>query len=446
MRVTNKMLSNNFLRDMRTNLTNMSRIQGQMTSGKQITKASDDPFKSSRIMQMYTDIDSNKQYNSNIKNSINWLDTTDTALSHAGNVVGRIEELLVSAGNGGYGSEQRQAIKDEINQRIQEVSQILNTSFDGKYIFGGTDGTSKPVVTGKDSLGNDELICSTKVVGKPMAGGMTYSGATVDANKTFSISINGEVPMKTVTLSTAITSGTTTMKEAETILQTGIKTTIDNANGAKLPTDPSYIQQVTVTETNDGRFNITPSGTVTFSEDATVPPPIPPATAATTAKDLGLIQGPDKLLVEVSQGVTMDYNITASQVINYGTGANENLMKLLGDITKHLNSKPADSAGIPNPTYADDIKALTNADLGGIQKVTTNILKLRSEAGAKQNRMESAETRNEDQNFNMTEILSATEDIDITEKTMEYATMQTVYMASLQTSAKVLQPSLLDYL
>ena len=36
MRITNKMLSNNFLRDMRTNLTNLNTIQGQMTSGKQI--------------------------------------------------------------------------------------------------------------------------------------------------------------------------------------------------------------------------------------------------------------------------------------------------------------------------------------------------------------------------------------------------------------------------
>ncbi|MBW9154974.1 flagellar hook-associated protein FlgL [Clostridium tagluense] len=435
MRVTNKMLSNNFLRDMRTNLTNMSRIQGQMTSGKEITKASDDPFKSSRIMQMYSDIDSNKQYNSNIKNSINFLDTTDTALSHVGNVVGRVEELLVSAGNGTYSSEQRQAIKDEINQRIQEVSQILNTNFDGKYIFGGTDGTSKPVGTGKDTSGNDELICSTKVVGKPIDGKMTYSGTTVDANKTFSISINGEVPMKTVTLNAAITSGTTTMDQAADILQTSIKTTIDAENVGKVPTDAGYIQPVTVKATGDGAFNITPSGTVTFSEDATVAPPTPPATQTTPAKDLGLIQGSDKLLVEVSQGVTMDYNITASQIINYGTGANENLMKLLGNITSHLDS-----------AEANDIKALTNTDLEGIQKVTTNILKLRSEVGAKQNRMESAETRNEDQNFNMTEILSATEDIDITEKTMEYATMQTVYMASLQTSAKVLQPSLLDYL
>ena len=105
MRITNKMLSNNFLRDMRTNLTNLNTIQGQMTSGKQIRKPSDDPSKASRIMQMYSDIDANKQYNNNIKNSINWLDTTDTALGQVGDVVGRIQELLVSAGNGGYGDD-----------------------------------------------------------------------------------------------------------------------------------------------------------------------------------------------------------------------------------------------------------------------------------------------------------------------------------------------------
>ena len=312
MRVTNKMLSNNFLRDMRTNLTNMNKIQGKMTSGKQITRPSDDPFKASRIMQMYSDIEANKQYNSNIHNSINSLDTTDTALGQVGDVVGRIEELLVSAGNAGYGSEQRQAIKDEINQKIGEVSQILNTSFDGKYIFGGTRGTTKPTDA-------------------------TKNGDNIDLVLT-----------------------------------------------------------------------------------------------ASTADEI--LQSESKVLVEISQGVTMEYNVTASQVINYGTGDN-NLMKLLANITEHLGS-----------TDVDDMNALTTTDLTGIKAAMTNVLKVRSEVGSKQNRMESAESRNVDANFNMTEILSKTEDIDITETMMEYATMQTIYMASLQTSAKVIQPSLLDYL
>ena len=82
MRVTNKMLSDNFLRDMRTNLSNLSNIQNQMSSGKEISKASDDPAKASKIMRINSDIAANTQYNTNIKDTSNWLDLTDTALSN----------------------------------------------------------------------------------------------------------------------------------------------------------------------------------------------------------------------------------------------------------------------------------------------------------------------------------------------------------------------------
>ncbi|MCB2356284.1 flagellar hook-associated protein FlgL [Clostridium estertheticum] len=311
MRITNKMLSNNFLRDMKSNLNNLSTLQTQMATGKQIRKASDDPTKASKIMQINSDIASNIQYNKNIKDTSTWLDMTDTALGQIGNVATRIQELLVSAGDAGHGVDERGAIKDEINEKVGELSQILNTTFDGKYIFGGTRGTDKPTDSTKDAANNTQL---------------------------------------------------------------------------NLPTDPVKLSQIG-----------------------------------------------SKLSVEVSQGVTMDYNITATDVINNGGATN--LSDLLNNITSHLGS-----------TVDTEIAKLNGEDLTGIQAVMTNVLKLRSQVGAKQNGMESALARNEDQSANMTEVLTSTEDIDITEKTMEYATMQTVYTASLQTSAKVLQPSLLDYL
>ncbi|MGH4121139.1 flagellar hook-associated protein FlgL [Clostridium sp.] len=322
MRITNKMLSNNFLRDMRTNLTNLSKIQNQMSSGKQITKPSDDPAKASKIMQMYSEIDANKQYNSNIKSTTNWLDMTDETLDRMGFVVGRIDELLVSTGNGGYGDDQRQAVKDEVNQRVEELSNLLNTSFDGKFIFGGTRGTTKP----------------TEIA----------SGGIDDKNS---------------------------------------RLVYSQVGGGEL-------------------VDITGAGATEYN------------------------QINSKISVEVSQGVTMEYNVTATEIMNYGDG--DNLMELLSNITNHLDDGATSE--------------LTGGDLEGIQSAMTNILKLRSQVGAKQNRMESAESRNVDANFNMTEILSATEDIDITETVMEYATMQNIYMASLQTSAKVIQPTLLDYL
>lgn len=89
---------------------------------------------------------------------------------------------------------------------------------------------------------------------------------------------------------------------------------------------------------------------------------------------------------------------------------------------------------------------ITGSDLKEMDSAINKLLELSSKVGTVQNRMESSKALNEEQNFNMTEILSANEDIDLVEKTMEFATMQTIYMASLQTSAKVLQPSLIDYL
>ncbi|APC41178.1 flagellar hook-associated protein 3 [Clostridium estertheticum] len=326
MRITNKMLSNNFLRDMKTNLNNLSTIQTQMATGKQIRKASDDPSKASKIMQIYSDIDANKQYNDNISNTSNWLDVTDTALDHVGKVATRIQELLVSVGNAGYGDNQRTAVKDEINQRVSELSEILNTSFDGKYIFGGTRGTDKPTAAA------------------------VVTGATGTTNKD----------------------------------NTTLSLTADSA---------------TVTDVANSKA---------------------------------------KLSVEISQGVTMDYNVTASDVVDFG--GEKSLTSLLANITGNLDA----GKNVADTTAA--VNELTTTDLKGIQNFMTNVLKLRSQVGAKQNRMDSALARNVDQNTNMTEILSTTEDIDITEKSMEYATMQTVYTAALQTSAKVLQPSLLDYL
>ncbi|WP_203636505.1 hypothetical protein [Thermobrachium celere] len=46
----------------------------------------------------------------------------------------------------------------------------------------------------------------------------------------------------------------------------------------------------------------------------------------------------------------------------------------------------------------------------------------------------------------MTQLLAKTYDIDVAQKVMEYKVMESIYQASLQTGAKILQPSLLDFL
>lgn len=329
MRITNSMMSKSFLRDVNRNQSSMKKINDQLTSGKEFRKPSDNPFKVARSMQLHGDINTNTQYNQNIKDTINFLDTTDTALEQVNNVFQRVRELMVSSGNAAFGSDEQKAIKDEINEKVNEVSQILNTSFDGKYIFGGTKGSSKPLGSMEDDNGNNILHLSGK---------------------------NGEI-----------------------------------------------------LDLNSNDQNIT--------------------------NQIGMIAG--SLNTEISQGVKIDYNVSATDVLMFkdANGKEVNVMNLFKDITNNLGS-----------ANADDAAKVTNENLDAMDAVMSNLLKIRSEVGSKQNRMESAQEQNEAEKLNMKGILSQTEDIDLAEKTIEASVMQSVYMASLQTSGRILQPSLLDYL
>lgn len=473
MRITNKMLSNTFLSDMRKNLENIKKLQEQMTSGKEVRRPSDDPLRVARSMQLHTDIAENKQYNENISDTINWLDTTDTALGQVGDVFQRVRELLLSAGNGGYSSSERRAIKDEINEKIGEISQILNTNFDGSYIFGGTRGTTKPVdVVGGSSLGNS-AVTNKIVIDKsktPIAGTIVNEKGELTKELKFTIEFDkfntkpdGSLDTTTTTKHMDITLKDKTIVQSLSDLAEKINKQIvgDEEFKDKIKAVPNIkdgtIMFVNINENDntikDNTFTIKSSGDVSIGKDTSTPNVNNTENTRLMYYQKGggeLVDGNEylqiksSLIVQISQGVKIDYNVSAADVIEFTNEKGENLdiRQIFKSITNHLDGKDDEGTVVDN----DAIKDLVNGDLQKLTDAMNNVLKIRSEVGAKQNRMDSAKEKNTDANFNMTEILSKTEDIDITEKTMEFAVMQTVYLASLQTSARVIQPSLLDYL
>ncbi|ENK0555925.1 flagellar hook-associated protein FlgL [Clostridium sporogenes] len=384
MRITNKMMADSFMTDMNNNLENLDRIRQQLTSGKNFSKPSHDPAGVIRSMQLYTGIDANKQYNKNINNVINWLDVTDTALDQIGKQLGNIRDKLEAAGDPVFGETERKALRDEINGIIGSMSQTLNTTFDGKYIFSGTRVTSKPTGVEKNSKNNDLVYLkndqSTLLLDETLK-------AVSAAEKLSGKSINE-------------------IKDSELL---DLKSLVSKDPSALTPEEKDKVNKLS-SEEIDALKNL--------SDD--------------DLKHLGEYnQMSAKLKAEISEGVVMEYNVTATEVLEGGG----DLRQLLKDIVKHLESDDP-----------KEISKLYGEDLGNIDKVLDNVLRIRSEVGAKQNRMEAAQEMNKETNFNMKEILSHTEDVDVVEKNMEYAILQSVYISSLQTSAKVLQPTLMDYL
>jgi len=167
MRITNSTLSTNYLRNLTRNLEQMQKYQNQLSSGKEVSKPSDNPLLVSKIMDLSNTILQNEQYNTNISDTLGWVQTQDGALSGVSSTLNRIRDLVIYGANGSLSNTDRTALYDEVEMKVQELADTLNTNFDGRYIFSGQTTLDKPYSLGgadKDVLtyiadpGSDENI------------------------------------------------------------------------------------------------------------------------------------------------------------------------------------------------------------------------------------------------------------------------------------------------
>ncbi len=98
-------------------------------------------------------------------------------------------------------------------------------------------------------------------------------------------------------------------------------------------------------------------------------------------------------------------------------------------------------------------KSLLNNDQDGTGRLLENLdagiqhlLNLRASVGAKAVRLETTASRLIDMELSFTKLLSDTEDADITKLATDLASQESNYQASLAASARIIQPSLLDFL
>jgi flagellin-like hook-associated protein FlgL len=98
-----------------------------------------------------------------------------------------------------------------------------------------------------------------------------------------------------------------------------------------------------------------------------------------------------------------------------------------------------------NALESSDPAAITAA-AEGLKQDYDRIVRVRGETGARVQEMESRGNRLEDENLATTKLLSDLKDTDFTDAISRFQTLQTALQASMQTTAKVLNLSLLDYL
>ncbi|TDQ36930.1 flagellar hook-associated protein FlgL [Aureibacillus halotolerans] len=152
MRVTQSMLAGSMLRNINNSFTQLAELQNQLYTGKKISRASQNPVVAMRGITYRESLSDIEQFQSNITHAQSWLDNTDSSLNHATKALSRIRDLVVQAKNGTMTPEDQEKVEKEIEQLHQNLIEVGNTTFAGRYIFNGTDTENPPIV--KDDEGN----------------------------------------------------------------------------------------------------------------------------------------------------------------------------------------------------------------------------------------------------------------------------------------------------
>ena len=323
MRITNSSMIRSHMYDTQNNLTNMSKINQQISTGKVINTVSDDPYKAIRIMNMNNEIKYTEKYNSNIDETVGWMNTTDGALESTGNLLNEIKETILKVGNGTYSQNEMKSLNADINEKIKQLADTLNSTYGGKYLFAGTNVDDAPL----------------KVVENP----------------------DGSVKLE-------------------------------------------------------------------FSKD----------------KNGQVIPNTDALKADISGGVTINYNVSVGEIFNIkdGNGNNINLLDEINNLSTLMN----DIANGDEQTASTAKEELLNNTKGKIDQLFDHVVNERTSLGVKVSTAEKIKEVNDDNIINMKNVLSLDQDTDHVEKFIELKSLELVYQASIQVGAKLIQPTILDYI
>jgi flagellar hook-associated protein 3 FlgL len=113
----------------------------------------------------------------------------------------------------------------------------------------------------------------------------------------------------------------------------------------------------------------------------------------------------------------------------FGTG-NTQIFQVVGDIASHLKSDPSQ----------------LGADLDRLDAAAATMQNQLSSIGARYNRITTAQQNSTDLTTTLTGNLSQVEDVDLPKTITDLQMQQVAYQAALGATAKVVQPSLVDFL
>ena len=376
----------------------MSDSQAQLTSGKRLIRASDDPAAAAhaeRALASATRVEASQR---GVQTSEILMTQSEGALTDAGDLLQRARELMIAAGNAVHSDKERLTTSNELRSIREQLLVVANRSDGGRgYLFGGQGSSTPPFLD--------------------TPGGVQFRGTAGQAvaadGERLPLSVDGqEVWMQTRTGNGVF--------ETRANISTGAAW-IDSGN----VTNPTLVTDSTYTINFSGA-----PGALTYS----------------ILKDGAGTAQTNVPFTPTTSGVVIEID---------GVAANIKGAPLAGDQFEFLPSTPTlsifdalDKAvtdlAVPSLT-ASNRAQLNGFSLTNIDAALSRLTGARAEVGNALNQIDSTGSRLASQKLQAVSERSNAEDLDMVSAISEFQNKQTGYDAALKSYAMVQKLSLFNY-
>lgn len=142
MRITESYRNRAVIGNLHTARERLSELQEQLATAKKINRPSDDALGASNSMKIRNILDSNTQYEENIDDIVGHLTATESAMEDLHNVLLELKDISLRGASDS--SVDKSDLAEQVDLILDNMVEIANTKWNGKYIFGGTETIYKP--------------------------------------------------------------------------------------------------------------------------------------------------------------------------------------------------------------------------------------------------------------------------------------------------------------
>jgi flagellar hook-associated protein 3 len=414
-RVSDRNIQSTYLNILARSKNDLATIQKQLVSQSKINKPSDEPLGTSRVIRMSGQIETFNVFEKNIDAGLAYIDNSSTALEGIKDEIQKVLRDLTDANNATV-SDNLPQYADKVRASLNAILDLANTSFDGQFLFGGSDNTTPPV--GFNSSGN--LV--------------EFKSSRIDADHKIKISNYTEqkINMNAKELFASVVKHNGNLNSSSVIGSTDtVTSTIYNAEGTEYSFEVSYTKTAANTYTMNYSIFDQSSALVTSGTAALV---YNSSTGALQTVDGNLPN--DLKITDETNKINIVFDLQSLTEKNSPTTINSNLSQK-GDIFNILKSI-SDTLNTGVVPDTKQIQLVANFEKHLINKI--------SELGSFRNRLTDTQELNKSQSVTLQELVSKEKDVDVAKLAIELQEKQYSLDLTYKISSTLLPKSLLDYL